>query len=424
MNKLKNTISTFLKTGFFHIFGSSVVNKIVSFLCSVVIVRILTKEEYGVFTYAWNIYSIVILFNGLGAASAVLQLSSERNSDKHYVKSISNYGFRTGVRFDLVIVATMCLIGSFVPLKIQGAGMLLQMLSFLPVLHLLYDINIAQLRAEKRNKEFSLLNVINTVAVFVGTTIGSLIFREKGMVLGYYFAYLISLFVCYLKLHVNLYSGKAMLSKEDCKTFHSIAIVSMFNTGLSQLMYLLDVFVLGIVDSQETVLASYRVATIIPSALPFITLSLVTYVYPYFAEHRNDKQWCMKAYQRILLGLGAVNLSIVSILFCAAPILVPFLFGQTYSDVVPIFRLLTVNYFFSGTFRILSGNLLVTQRKLKFNLIVAIVAGLINVVADFLFITWWGPMGAAMATVVVVFVTSVLNTWYLICTFRKKEKLF
>lgn len=89
-------------------------------------------------------------------------------------------------------------------------------------------------------------------------------------------------------------------------------------------------------------------------------------------------------------------------------------------DALSIFRLLSVNFFVSGTFRILSGNLLVTQRKLKFNFLVAVVSSCVNVAANFLFINWWGAMGAALATVLVVLLTSVANTVYLVYTFKKK----
>ena len=80
-----------------------------------------------------------------------------------------------------------------------------------------------------------------------------------------------------------------------------------------------------------------------------------------------------------------------------------------------------MNYFISGTFRILSGNLLVTQRKLKFNLFVAIISSTTNIIADYLFIYCWGAIGAAYATVLVVIVSSILSTTYLVYTFNKKR---
>ena len=56
--------------------------------------------------------------------------------------------------------------------------------------------------------------------------------------------------------------------------------------------------------------------------------------------------------------------------------------------------------------------------KLKFNTIVAVLSGIVNVIADYFFIQFWGSIGAALATVLVVVFSSIMNTTYLIYTFR------
>lgn len=422
MEKIFTKIKTLLRTGFFHIFGSSVINKIIAFMSSVVLVRILTKAEYGVFTYAWNIYSILLLFNGMGIESGVLQVSSEHSGDTEYGDRVSNYGVRFGVKFDLLLVAATLLIGLFAPLKIGGSREILCMLCLLPLAQILFQLTTAYLRAQKRNQEFARLTVLNTVLVFAISAGAAFLFREKGMVLGYYAAYLISYLVGLFVFRVRLFNRSALPEREDKKSLLRIAAISMINNGLSQLMYLLDVFVLGIVDPEETLLASYKVATMIPSALAFIPLALITYLYPYFAEHREDGAWCLRRYRQILLGLGGLNLAVSCVMFFGAPLIVRLLYGAEYLDAVPVFRILSVNYFFSGTFRILSGNLLVTQRKLKFNLFVAIISSATNIAADYFFIRWWGSVGAALATVLVVFVSGALSTTYLIHTFRQKAR--
>lgn len=391
-------------------------------MSSVVLVRILTKAEYGIFTYAWNIYSIILILNGMGIDSGVLQVSSEHSGDTEYGDRASNYGIRFGVKFDLLLFAIIILIGLFAPLKIDGSREILCMLCLLPMSQLLFQMTTAYLRAQKRNQEFARLIVLNTALIFVVSAGCAFIFREKGLVFGYYAAYLTSFAVGLFFYHVKIFNGSAPLEGEEKKGLLKIAAISMLNSGLSQLMYLLDVFVLGLVDPQETLLASYKVATMIPTALAFIPLALITYLYPYFAEHKGDGDWCLKKYKQILLGLGGLNLLISAILFVGAPLIIRLLFGEQYLDAVPVFRILSVNYFFSGTFRILSGNLLVTQRKLKFNLFVAIVSSLTNIVADYFFIQWWGSIGAAIATVLVVFVSSVSSTSYLIYTFKKNSK--
>ena len=97
------------------------------------------------------------------------------------------------------------------------------------------------------------------------------------------------------------------------------------------------------------------------------------------------------------------------------------MYGVEYLDAVVPFKILTVNYFFSGTFRAIAGNLLVTQRKLGFNTFVAILSGVLNVIADVIFIMNYGSVGAAVATLSIVVLCSILNTVYLIVTLVRKR---
>ena len=420
MDNMYTKLKSLFKTGFFHIFGSSTINKIISFLSSVVLVRILTKSEYGIFTYAWNIYSIVLLFNGMGMESAILQLCSEHSGDDDFAARICNYGTRFGVIFNVLLTAAMIVIALFAPLKIDGSNELLLLLCLLPMIQLLFNLSTSYLRSQKRNRDFAVLSTMNTALVFFVSVGAALAFREKGMVFGYYVAYAVTVLLGVFKMRVRLVSNAEPLEAQDRKSLLSIGAITMCNNGLSQLLYLLGVFMLGIVVADETVIASYKTATLIPTALNFIPQALVIYLYPYFAEHRDDGAWCLKRYKQAVLGLGALNAAISLVLVVGAPLIIRLLFGAQYMDAVPAFRILSANYFLSGTFQVLAGNLLVTQRKLKYNLLVAILSGGINIAVNVLFIQWWGAMGAAIATVCVVVFASVMNTTYLIYTFKKK----
>lgn len=418
---IKPKVNKLFSTGFFHIFGSNVINKILSFFSSVILVRLLSKTEYGVFISAWNIYSIVLLFNGAGMVSGILQMCSEKASDTEYVKSIVKFGTMAGLAADIILACVMGYIALFVPLSIKGTSGILFLLCFLPIAQFLYDAMQAYLRALKDNKTYSRLSIMNTALYACFSIVGALLFKEKGLVLGHYFACILTvLFGLYTIKSTKIIRYKECPIKADIITIFKISFVSMINNGISQLLYLLDIFVLGIVSADEAILASYKVATTIPAAFIFIPLCMVTYIYPYFAEHREDGRWCLRQYKRIILGVGTINFFIAAVLFLFADPVIFIVFGEKYLDIVPIFRILAVNYFVSGTFRIISGNLLITQRCLKFNSFVAIVSGIVNVVCDYFFIIWWGMIGAAFATIAVVVVSSLLSTTYLVRQFREK----
>ena len=165
-------------------------------------------------------------------------------------------------------------------------------------------------------------------------------------------------------------------------------------------------------------IASYKVATTIPTALTFIPLSVITYAYPYFARNRDNRAWMTTNYRHLVLAMGGVNFVIAGGLILIAPWLIGLVFGRVYLDAVLPFQILCASYIFSGTFRIVSGNLLVTQRKLKFNLFMAVFSSAMNTVLNVFMIRVWSSVGAALATFVTALITSILSTAYLIKTIR------
>lgn len=422
MERLKDRLGVIVNSGFLHVFGSSVINKFIAFLSNVVLVRILSKPEYGVFTYAWNIYSLLFLLGGMGISYGILQLTSEHSGDEEYAERALNYGTRFGVVFDLFLVAIILFVGLFVPLKIEASRPLLIALSALPLLELFFEIMTAYLRGQKKHKEYSRLVVLNTSVLFISSAVCALFFRSFGLVIGYYAAYLISFLFGTFILRIRLIRSKLPVF-DDKSAILKISVTSMLNNASTILMYLLDVFVLGIIIPQESILASYKVATLIPTALTFIPLTLFTYFYPYFAEKKDDREWCLKRFKQILLWFGAFNLVLSAVLVIFAPWIISLLYGPQYLDQLMVFRILTVNYFFSSTFRFVAVNILITQRKLKFNFAVSIIITVLNVIADYFFIQWWGTTGAAVATLSVDLLAGILSTVYLVYTLKKTNSV-
>ena len=422
MGKIKERLGTLVNSGFLHVFGSSVINKFIAFLSNVVLVRILSKPEYGVFTYAWNIYSLLFLLGGMGIAYGILQLTSEHSGDEEYAERALNYGTRFGAFFDLSLVVIILFVGLFVPLKIEASRTLLIALCALPLLELFFEIMTAYLRGQKKHKEYSRLVVLNTSVLFIASAVCAYFFRSFGLVIGYYAAYLISFLFGTFVLRIRLIRSKP-LAFDEKGVILKISLTSMLNNASTMLMYLLDIFILGIIVPQETIIASYKVATLIPTALTFIPLTLFTYFYPYFAEKKDDHEWCLKRFKQILVWFGAFNLVLSVVLVIFAPWIISFLYGPEYLDQIMVFRILVVNYFFSATFRFVAVNILITQRKLKFNFVVSIVITVLNAAADYFFIQWWGTTGAAVATLSVVLLASILSTVYLVYTLKKQKSV-
>ena len=187
-------------------------------------------------------------------------------------------------------------------------------------------------------------------------------------------------------------------------------------------MYLLDIFVLGYVVVDSGVIASYKIATNIPTALQFIPQAIMVFLYPYFARNKDNREWLLKNYKRLILSFGLFNLAVSFMMFVFAKPIIFIFFGEQYLDALVPFRILSCSYFFSATFRSIAGNLLITQRKLKFNLFVSVFASAMNTILNIFMIRAWESNGAALATLITIFVSGLISTCYLIYVFKSKKK--
>ena len=401
-----------MSTGFFHVFISTFLNKGITFLAGIVLVRLLSKEAYGTFSYAYNIYSFFMLATGMGMGSAILQVCSEEiNVEKK--DQLYQYGCTFGIIFDVFLACIMLIVALMIPLPISGANLLLATMALLPLVQLVPSLQMTFLRTELRNKEYAKSTNLQTVFIAGLTMLLCVFFKEYGRILALYIASIITMFFIRYIYGVNVSVRKPNLEKKYQNDMIRIAVISMLNTGLSELMYLIDIYVLGFTLADEQAIAIYKVSTIIPTALSFIPLAVVTYAYPYFAKNRENKKWMKKISICSYVSLGLLNLIIGILLVFLAPYILTVVYGKEYLDAVNCFRILGLNYTISGTFRVFSGNILVSQRKLMFNFVVALMSSIINIVLNILFISLWGIEGAAIATLITSTITGILNTGYL-----------
>lgn len=418
---LKGKMQKLFTTGFFHIFGSSVLNKIIVFFSNIIVVRIISKVDFGIYTYALNIVSFVLIFTGLGMVTGTFQLCSEFVEDEEKQNRIYKYGSSVGIKFNILLSFIIVCIAMFFNFPIKGQSEMLLLMCLNPVFLIVFEFQQIYLRAKLRNQEFSYGTTINTLAITIGSVVGALLLNTKGLVIGRYVAYVATIIAMFVFFKSPFYFGRVNLEQELKRSLYKISIVSMANNGISELLYLLDIFILGLVAADESMIASYKVATVIPSACIFIPMAIVTYIYPFFASHKNDYDWTIKSYKKLLkiLGLGNMSISIFLIIF--AELIIKIVYGEQYLDATLCFRILSLNYFFSGTFRIISGNLLVTQRKLTFNLIVNIVSGIVNVAGNLILIPVLYSTGAALTTLFVVLVSSVMSTTYYVYIIKNNK---
>ena len=422
--RIKEKIRGFSREGLFHIFGSSVFAKIGGIVSSVIVVRNLPKAEYGSFVDADNLYAYLAIFIGLGFSTALVQYCSEKVSEDHK-NALYRYSLRTGMLGNFLLLPMI--LGLAAIKHYSGSAetaAYLVMMAGLPFFAYADQYLQIVLRVKLKNKDFSRTNMLYTVAHVGGNILFTVLWGVPGLVISQYAAHcaaaLCSAYV--LKkdgFFVDVAGCAHQLALQTKKDTLSYSLLCAMTNFASTALVLLDVTCLGMVLNDSSVLADYKVAATIPSALAFVPKSLMTFFYPKLVHAFEDGK--KAGYNQVLQAAKVYALAdgviCLGMLVCA-PLIIWILYGDQYMNVVPIFRILTVNHLVYSV-RNVTGNTILVLKKAKVNLAFSLFSGVLNIGLNLLLIPSLGSAGAAYATLAVTCCIVIMNIVYLWRDYRK-----
>ena len=424
--KLKAVTSRLFEAGLFNIFGADVINKILVFVSGMIVVRLIPQSTYGIYSYAYTILGIFLLFNGLGASSAVLQFASERAfSDRK--ESVELLGLCWGIAIDVILCLAMLVFPFFVELPVEGSGYLLRFWCLYPIFQLLFDIQLVSLRAALQNKRYSYSTNINNVFTLAFSVLGAVAGGALGLILGRTIAAILTVIVVALAFRVPtcLFSKnniQVRLNGDERKSFIAIAITTAVNSAMNQLTLYLGTTLLGILLPDAVSVAIFQTTLAIPTALNFIPSTLVLFIYPYFARHKDEPSWVIRRYAQVICANAVLSAFIALVVSLFATPVITLLYGESYSTGADVLRILMIGWFFSSSFRTITTNLLVTQRKLIYGILVAIVSSAVLVASSYILIPQFGMQGAAWSQNIVSITAGIAYSAYFVVVVLRKLK--
>lgn len=399
-------------------------SQILGMISSIVVVRALSKTDYGYYTLAANLYSYIAIFTGLGMSSAVLQFCSEQVSDGRK-NAVYAFALTRGSGSNLLLVAAILLLAGF-----KGAAgdretaIYLSMMCGLPMVVFFKSFFLTVLRVHCENILYSKVNMAFSVSVVAANILFTSLWGVAGLIVANYSANLLAmgLGAFYLR-RKGFFSGLKKQDRLEQGNKYEItkyALLCAITNFASTMLVLLDVTCLDIVLEDPTVLADYKVASTIPSACMMIPSALITYFYPKIVWNYSADAPNFPGYIRRMVGLfTAVNFVVFLGLMVMAPVIIWLIYGPKYMNVLPIFRVLSVNYLIYGSVRKLLGNVNAAMKKSEVNLAIAVASGILNILLNLTLIPRMGSIGAAIATVCVSISVSLMNCLFLRRQWRK-----
>lgn len=421
--RIRFLLSKLIRSGLFTVLFSEVFCKIITFFGGMILVRMLSKDDYGAYTYIMNCYGMLFLLNDLGCNSATAQFCSETHDVPEKSNAFFFYGMSRGLLFSLVTSVLIFLSPWFYPFNDLTSANLCRSLCLVPLLTTVSAFIRTHLQIQFQYGKFAKINFFSTVINYLMILPLSFYLGVRGAVYSNYAIQLLVLaFSLYLvKGHFPQHQKKELLKKLERRSLLKLAFATQLNSAIQTGFFLMDILLISLFIGGNEVISSYKVATIIPSALSFIPGALLTFVIPHFARHNQDIDWVRHNYRRMIGTSFAVNLIITVCGIALGPWGIPFVFGRQYEDAVSCYTILMIGYFFSATFSTSTG-IIYTQRKIKVNLFITVLACSANCVLDIILILRYGSFGAAWATTLVHIIRSGLSFSYMSMYLNKIKK--
>jgi O-antigen/teichoic acid export membrane protein len=126
------------------------------------------------------------------------------------------------------------------------------------------------------------------------------------------------------------------------------------------------------------------------------------------AYERGDLAGVRDLYWRTALWMTVLSFPVLLVTACFAPGVTIGLYGQAYASSAPILALLAIGYFFNTALGF-NGLTVKVHGRLRYTVIVDIVAAVVNVAVNLVLIPRYGPIGAAVGTASTLVLHNVLK---------------
>lgn len=408
-------IKALFRGGFFHIFFGNTLVKMISFISSIVIVRLVNKQEYAYLTYADNLYSYVTAFSGLGMTSAILKYCAATKT-KEEDKSYFNFAMKYGTLFQTVLVIVVIAYVTFLEIPFPNAKEIVYILCLYPIMTNILSTILSYCRAHANNQLYAKLSIVQTAVVFAGSVGLVLIMGINGIAVARYIAIGAAIIMAfrYLKSMLKGVESKKLTSGE-IRGFMVMSVSLMISSLFSLIMPMNEMTIINEVIRNEIVTANYKVAIMIPSQLAFVSHSIVIYYFTIIAK-MTDKKEIWKLAKKVGIVTSAVIGVITAIGIVLGPYIIRFVYGNKYEDAVVLSNVFWIVNAINSALRVVPMNFLPAIGVAKFNAIVSGVSCVVHVLITYCAISLWGIWGAGIATALVYLGSAIVYWGY----FRKK----
>lgn len=408
---LKNKLKLLYDKGALHVIVGTFATKFVAFFGSIVVVRLLSKFDYGLLSYVENLYSYAFILAGAGLSNGILRYLVITPTDEGK-KSVFRYVIKRSFIINIGIALGLCLIALFMKMPDNYASAVF----FIPVIAILLPFQdllnevLYTIRSFFKNKFYAYLAFGSSALLIIGRIVGAMINGISGVlwsrvVINAFFA---GTFLIYIYRTFFPACVVNELEKTAQKEINSYSFQYMITNGFWAIFMLNDTFLLGILLNDPTALADYKVASVLPGNISIFATAIGVFVSPYFIKNEKNLSWVRSNYKKVfMLSCVIVGAVAITVAFLSYP-LIHFMYGEQYLNTVELMRMLLIAAFFNSGLRYTTANILASMGQIRYNMIVSGLGIIVQILLDVILIPRFGVMAVAVSNCIVYLMMAVI----------------
>lgn len=412
---IKEFIKGFIQRKGISVGFASAVEKIGGFLLVLIATNHIPTDEFGLITYANTSLVFIIPFIGFGIHQGLIRYGSLSRSQIQK-KYLFNITLKKGIWFSLILTGLIIILTPFIAYKLKESKIYLIILSIQLVSLFVFEIVRIYARLINLNKLFSQITIVKTIFIVLIAYVLTLNYSGIGYV--WSLALIPLLVAVFYILKLKLIETSQSKSEDfNLKEFLSYGLYSSLSGVLSQLLFAVDILLIGNILVDETLVAQYKVSNILPFSFIFIAgVFLGTDFVKIASKSETDKSFVKSYYINYVKIFSVLSILIVLFFFLFSDFLIS-LFGDNYSNDLHLMQIFSIGVMGVLLLRLPLGNILSAIGWPKINTLNSFVVLILNLIFSYIFITKYGIVGAAMVTAAMMWLSGILSliafVWYL-----------
>jgi O-antigen/teichoic acid export membrane protein len=357
----------------------------ISILRTVILARILSPSQFGVFGIATLALSMIETLTETGINVVLVQ---KKESIEEYINTAWIISIARGFVIFLVIFLSAGFVSNF--FKSKEAYQLLLLVSFVPLIRGFINPAIAKFQKElKFQKEFyyrlSILLVEAIISLILVIITKNTISLVWGLIGGAVFEVMISFIVVrpIPVLKFNKVIFREIISRSKWITSSGIFGYLFANGDNIVVGKALGTSSLGIYDMAYTI-------ALLPTTELAEVVARVTF--PVYVQFSEDKRRLMRAYIKTTSLIALITFPIVLLFFIFPTQLIHVFLGDKWLEAAGILQIMSIFAFIAAVFSP-SGAVFYSVKKQKYNFIISVIAFFVMIIMIYPLVLNWGLIG-------------------------------